>query len=54
MNPIIEEIWQQLPADLQEAFAERAAIIEFNACIPRPESEALAMVCILQSLIAQK
>lgn len=48
MNPIIEEILQLLPEDLREEFEERAAIIQYNSGVPRPEAEALAMVCVLR------
>lgn len=50
LNPIVDSIVQQLTPDQQEAWEERAAIIEFDAETNPELAEALAMVLILREL----
>lgn len=44
--PSARELWR----DLQEDFQERAAIMEFDAKLPRHEAELAAWACVVDSL----
>jgi len=46
-QPFINELINQLPADLREEFEERAAIMEFESGLPRAHAECLALLDIL-------
>jgi hypothetical protein len=46
-DPLVVEIFDTLDDNLQEAFLERASIIEFDSNLPRVHAECLAMICIL-------
>ena len=48
IDPLVAEIVELLDADLREAFEERAAIIEFDAGLPRAHAECLALLIVLQ------
>jgi hypothetical protein len=49
----VVELIKQLDADQREAFEERAAIMEFDAHVPREQAELLALLDVLQ-VLAQK
>ena len=44
MNEIVAELVARLDANLREAFEERAAIMEFDAKLPRDHAECLALL----------
>jgi ATP/maltotriose-dependent transcriptional regulator MalT len=46
-DQLVAEIFDTLDDNLQEAFLERASIIEFDSNLPRAHAECLAMICIL-------
>jgi len=46
VTPSAKELW----CDLQEDFQERAAIMEFDAKLPRHEAELAAWTCVVNSL----
>jgi hypothetical protein len=46
-DQLVAEIFDTLDDNLQEAFLERASIIEFDSNLPRVHAECLAMICIL-------
>ena len=48
MDLIVEEIVDQLDDNLREEFAERAAIIEFDAHLLRAHAECLALLYVLR------
>jgi hypothetical protein len=48
LDPLVAELVARLGTDLREAFEERAAIIEFEAKLPRPQAETLALLNVLR------
>ena len=48
MNDIVKELTQRLYPHLQEAWSERAAIMEFDGNLTVDYAEALALLCILK------
>lgn len=48
VEPMVAALVAQLDADLQEDFEERAAIVEFDANVPRPLAECLALLDVLR------
>lgn len=48
INPIVDSVVQQLAPEQQEAWEERAAIIEFDAETNPELAEALALILILR------
>jgi hypothetical protein len=48
MNDIVKELTQRLYPHLQEAWSERAAIMEFDGGLTVDYAEALALLCILK------
>lgn len=51
INPIVDSIVQQLAPDQQQAWEERAAIIEFDAETNPELAEALALILIIANII---
>lgn len=47
-DPIVTELVARLTPDLQEAWHERAGIMEFDGGLDRERAEALALLLILQ------
>ncbi len=47
-HPIVMQIVLKLDANLLEAWAERAAILEFEAGVERDLAEALALILIIR------
>lgn len=48
MYPLVEAIITKLDTALREEFEERAAIIEYDAKVPRDDAEHLALIDVLQ------
>lgn len=48
IHPIVIQIVLKLDANLLEAWAERAAILEFEAGVERDLAEALALILIIR------
>lgn len=48
INPLVTEMVAKLNAALQEDFEERAAIMEFDAELPRDHAECLALLDVLK------
>ena len=48
IDPLVAEMTELLDGNLREAFEERAAIIEFDAGLPRAHSECLALLSVLK------
>ena len=48
MDQLVADILKQLDADLREDFDERAGIMEFDAGLPRPHAECLALIDLLR------
>ena len=48
MDTLVAEIVDQLDDNLREDFEERAAIIEFDANLPRAHAECLALLYVLR------
>lgn len=48
MDALVAEIVDQLDENLREDFEERAAIIEFDAHLPRGHAECLALLYVLR------
>jgi hypothetical protein len=46
-HPVVQEIVACLDEDLTEAWAERAAILEFDAGFARDHAEAIALLLVL-------
>ena len=57
MDPLVAEMVNLLNESLREDFEERAAIIEYDAKLPRAHAECLALLDVLkrnpEALIAQ-
>ena len=47
-DPLVAVMVQRLDANLREAFEERAAIVEFDAGLPRAHAECLALLGVLR------
>ena len=47
-HPIVIEMVARLDENLREAFEERAAVMEFDACIQRDLAEALALLLVIR------
>lgn len=47
-NPLVASLVQRLSTDLREDYEERAAIMEFDALLPRDLAEALALLDVIQ------
>lgn len=47
-DPIVAEMVNALDGNLREEFEERAAIVEFDANLPRAHAECLALLCVLR------
>lgn len=47
-DALVAEMVKELDADLREDFEERAAIIEFDAKLPRAHAECLALLDVLR------
>ena len=48
LDTLVAEIVDQLDDNLREEFEERAAIIEFDANLPRAHAECLALLYVLR------
>lgn len=48
VDTLVAELVETLDANLREEFEERAAIIEFDAHLPRGHAEALALLTVLK------
>lgn len=48
IDPLVAEMLELLDDDLREAFEERAAIVEFDAGLPRAHAECLALLSVLE------
>lgn len=48
IDPLVAEMVTALDANLREDFEERAAIIEFDAHLPRAHAECLALLYVLR------
>ncbi len=47
LNPLVAEMVAKLDPNLREDFEERAAIMEFDAELPRAHAECLALLDVL-------
>ncbi len=47
-HPIVADIARHLDANLREAWEERAAVMQFDAGIPRDLAEALALLLVIR------
>lgn len=48
LAPFVGDLFDRLDEALLEAWIERSAIIEFDACVPRALAEALAVIELLR------
>ena len=49
LDPLVADLVAKLDANQQEAFEERAGIIEYDAKLPRAHAECLALITVLIS-----
>jgi hypothetical protein len=47
LSPLVAELVQRLSESLREDFEERAAIVEFEAGVPRVDAECFALIDVL-------
>ena len=47
IDPLVADVVARLDANQREAFEERAAIIEYEAKLPRAHAECLALINVL-------